>query len=164
MGATLGSGAFATGISLPTSAGQDVWAARYTAIGTIVWARRYGGPGTDANLGSDSRAGARCEALSDGSYLLAAISDGDFDMAGTMLPGSAPSLVVGRIADDGTPLWARRTDGGGTLSGTTLVDLVANADESEASVALRYDSTTGFDTSFDANGGSVDMYLARLTL
>jgi hypothetical protein len=157
-----GSGAFATGFTLPTAEGRDVWVARYTAIGTLVWARRYGGPGTDGQLGTNSRAGARCEALADGGYLLAATSDGNFAVGGTDVPGSAASVVLARVADDGTPIWTRRTNGGGTTLDTTIVDIVTNG--TEAALLAYFDSTTGFETTFDATAGENDIFVARLTL
>ena len=151
-----GAGTFATGFSLPTAQGNDVWVAKYSAAGTLAWARLYGGAGNDG--GGSSPVEVRCKALSDGSYLLVAPTDGPFDINGSVVPGTTDSVVVAHVAAAGDPIWTVRTSGPGKV-----IDAIVSNDGDEVALLLNYDGTTGLVGTFDAVG-SDDIYVARIAL
>lgn len=150
-GSYTGAGDFASGFTLPAASGRDVWVARFSAIGQRVWDRRYGGPGQDGQNGAD----AACAVTPDGGYVVAFWSDDAVDLGGTMVPGTAASVVVGEFGDDGMNLWNRRSTGDAS---------VRSVDAGAQSVALllSYDTSVGFDTA-SSTAGMNDVHVTRFS-
>jgi hypothetical protein len=136
-------------IAPPIPGGTDIFVARYDKDGVHQWSHPYGGPGED--LASDVAIGL------DGSAVIAATSNGNFDVVATSLPANDGwDLCYWKINAAGLTPWASRTGpGGDQLAGGVTLDAAGNV--------LLYGSFTGnitFGTPLTAAASS--RYLAKL--
>ncbi len=137
--------------TLPTAMGSgDVWIARYSPTGTLLWSRRHGGQGFDGR----SPRGVSCGALDDGSYILAARTDDNFDIGSLQIPGTTEAVVIAKVDNAGNGIWGQRT------TGDAEIVAIEGRDERIALI-LSFSATTGLTTSHASAGGS-DIYVGVL--
>lgn len=143
-----------------TNTDQDIIVAKYDSAGNVVWARQFGGTGLDSGSGS---------ALDKTGHLFitGGFSSSNLVFGATTLTNSGllvySTLYLAKLANDGTPLWAKAIHGDNTQgSQSVAVDFAGNS----YIAGFFQSSNLVFDTTLitNADGGSLndaDVFVAK---
>jgi hypothetical protein len=111
------------GTTLPFTAGNDAFVAKYSSAGAVLWAARIGGTGAEIGFGIATDTSGNV--LVAGQYTLAAptfYNQGPSGTAGATLPSASPSSesFVVKYSSAGAVLWAARIGGTGSDQGNAI--------------------------------------------